>query len=104
MPLTFILLQCVNFGLAGASSWLHFRNPLLWDDQAIIISICAGTLSASLTAILLGISLVFGEETKWGATMLNLFLTLAFGAWQGYLLFMLSRDMGIFNLIKARLG
>jgi hypothetical protein len=104
MPLTFIFLQCVNIVLAGSSAWLHFKNPLLWDDQAIFISICAGTLSASLTAILLGISLVFGEETKWGATLLNLFLTLVFGGWQGYLLFMLGRDLGIYNLIKSRLG
>lgn len=102
--MTFLLLQLVNLALAAFSAWIHFKNPLMWDDQAMVISACAGTLCASLTAILLGLALVFGEETKWGAAILNLLLTLAFGGWQGYLLFLLGRDMGIVNLIKARLG
>jgi hypothetical protein len=104
MPLTFLLLQLTNLVLAAASLWLHFKNPLMWDDQAVVVSICAGTLSASLTAILLGITLAFGEETKWGPVLLNLFLTLAFGGLQGYLLFMMGRDMGIVQMVKARLG
>ncbi len=104
MPLTFLLLQLTNLVLAASSSWIHFKNPLMWDDQAMVISACAGTLCASLTAILLGISLIFGEHAKWGMAILNLFLTLAFGGLQGYLLFLLGRDLGIVNLIKARLG
>lgn len=104
MPLTFLLLQLTNLTLAAASLWLHFRNPLMWDDQAVVVSVCAGTLSVSLTAILLGITLAFGEEIKWGRTFLNLLLVLAFGALQGYLLFMMGRDLGIIQMVKARLG
>ena len=53
--------------MAVATLWIHFRNPFMWDDQAIVISTCAGTLAASFTAILLGISLVFSEETQMGS-------------------------------------
>ena len=104
MPFTFILLQLINLIFAGISSWIHFKNPLLWDDQAIVIAVCGGTLSACLTAILLGISIVFSDNIKWGATLLNLFLTLIFGGLQGYFLFLMSRDFGIIHMIKARLG
>jgi hypothetical protein len=104
MPLTFILLQVANIALAAATLWIHFRNPFLWDEQAIVISTCAGTLGASLTAILIGINLVFGEETKWGAAVLNLLLTLAFAGLQGYFLFLTGRDLGIFQIIRAKLG
>ena len=104
MSLTFLFLQLTNLLLAGSSLWIHFKNPLLWDDQALVISVCAGTMVASLTAILLGVSLVFREETKWGSTLLNLFLTLAFGGLQGFLLFTLGRDLGIMNIIKSHLG
>lgn len=104
MPMTFLLLQIANVAMAVATLWIHFRNPFMWDDQAIVISTCAGTLAASFTAILLGISLVFSEETKWGAAFINLLLTLAFAALQGYFLFLTGRDMGIYQLIKAKLG
>ena len=104
MPITFVLLHLINSALAGASLWIHFRNPLMWDDQALVIAICAGSLCASLTAIILGLSLVFGEEIEWGPTILNLFLTLAFGGLQGYLLFTLGRDFGIIQLLKSKLG
>lgn len=104
MPLTFFLLQLINFTLAGSSAWLHFRNPLMWDDQAILISVCGGTLCASLTAILLGLNLVFREDNKFLPTFLNLVLTLGFGGLQGYLLYLLGRDFGIMNLIKTQFG
>jgi hypothetical protein len=104
MPLTFILLQTMNCILAGSSLWIHFKNPLMWDDQAMLISALAGTIVASITAILLGISLLLNEETKWGGSLINLMLTLSFGGLQGYLLFLLGREMGILNLIKSRLG
>ncbi|MDQ3003649.1 MAG: hypothetical protein M3Y08_20625 [Fibrobacterota bacterium] len=104
MPMTFMLLQLANAVMAAATLWIHFRNPFMWDDQAILISTCAGTLGASLTAILLGISLVLHEETKWGTAFFNLLLTLAFAALQGYFLFLTGRDMGIFQIIKSKLG
>lgn len=104
MPLTFILLHLVNFILAGASAWLHFKNPLLWDDQAIVISVCAGTLCASLTAILLGLNLVFRDDNKLLPSLLNLVLSLGFGVWQGYLLYLMGRDLGILHIIKSQLG
>jgi hypothetical protein len=104
MSITFLLLQLTNLALAATSIWIHFRNPQLWDDQAMVMSACAGALSVSLTAIILGVSLVFREEAKWGSAILNLFLALAFGAVQGYFLFLIGRDMGIAHLIKARLG
>lgn len=104
MPLTFILLQFANLALAAGTLWIHFRNPFMWDEQAIVIFTCAGTLGASLTAILIGINLVFGEDAKFGAALLNLLLTLAFAGLQGYFLFLTGRDMGIFQIIKAKLG
>jgi hypothetical protein len=103
MPLTFLLLQLTNAALAAASLWIHFKNPFLWDDQALVASCSAGVLAASLTAILLGISLVFSEEHKWGATLLNLFLTLGFGALQGYFFYLTVRDVGIIQLLKSKL-
>jgi len=104
MPLTFVLLQLTNIALAAATLWIHFRNPFLWDDQAIVISTCAGTAAASITAIILGLSLVFGSETKWGAAILNLMLTLAFAGLQGWFLYFTARDLGILQMLKARLG
>ncbi|GEM_PF-1840251 len=104
MPLTFVLLQLTNITLAAATLWIHFRNPFMWDDQAIVIATCAGTAAASLTAIILGLSLVFGSETKWGAAILNLLLTLAFAGLQGYFLFFTARDLGILHILKAKLG
>ncbi|MDB5104537.1 MAG: hypothetical protein JWP91_2226 [Fibrobacteres bacterium] len=104
MPLTFLLLQLTNAVLAAATLWIHFRNPFLWDDQAIVASTCAGTVAASLTAIILGLALIFGSESKWGPAILNLALTLAFAALQGYFLFLTGRDLGIFQLVKSKLG
>ena len=104
MPITFILLQFANLVLAGATLWIRFRDPFLWDDQAIVVSTCAGALSASITALMLGLTLVFSEETKWGAAILNLLLTLAFAGLQGYFLFLTGRDLGVLQLLKAKLG
>lgn len=104
MPLTFVLLQVANFAFAAATLWIHFRNPFLWDDQAIVLSTCAGTVAASLTAIILGLSLLFGSGTKMLSALINLFLTLAFAGLQGYFLWFTARDLGIFQALKARLG
>lgn len=104
MPVTFLLLQLANLVLAAATLWIRFRDPFLWDDQAIVVTTCAGSLSASLTAVLLGLSLVFREETKWGVAMFNLVLTLAFAGLQGYFLFLTGRDLGVLHLLKAKLG
>ncbi len=104
MPLTFILLQATNAALAAASLWLHFKNPFMWDDQAIFFAVCAGTLSACLTAIILGITLIFRDQLKWGPVLINLLLALGFGVLQGYLLFQTGRDLGVFHFLKARLG
>lgn len=104
MPVTFLLLQLANLALAAATLWIRFKDPFLWDDQAIVVSTCAGALSASLTALLLGLSLVFSEETKWGAALLNLVLTLAFAGLQGYFLILTGRDLGVLQLLKAKLG
>ena len=104
MPITFLLLQSANLALALATLWIHFRNPLMWDDQAIVIATCAGTLVASLTAIVLGLGLVFRSDAKWGATVLNLFLTLAFTGLQGYFLFITGRDLGLIQMLKSKLG
>ncbi|MDB5049949.1 MAG: hypothetical protein JWO30_3020 [Fibrobacteres bacterium] len=104
MPLTFLLLQSANLVLAAATLWIHFRNPFLWDDQAIVISTCAGTLISSLTAIVLGMSLVFRSDSKLGANLLNLLLTLAFAGLQGYFLLVTGRDLGLFQILKSKLG
>jgi hypothetical protein len=104
MPLTFLLLQLANAVLAAGTLWIHFRNPFLWDDQAIVISTCAGTAVASLTAIMLGLSLLFSSESKAGAALLNLLLTLGFAGLQGYYLFFTARDLGILQLLKSKFG
>lgn len=104
MPLTFILLHLANLSLAGSSAWLHFKNPMLWDDQALFISVCAGSLCASLTAILLGLNLILREDNKFLPSLINLILTLAFGGFQGYLLYLVGRDFGILQLIKNQFG
>ncbi|HKP95655.1 MAG TPA: hypothetical protein VJ385_07850 [Fibrobacteria bacterium] len=104
MPLTFLLLQLTNAALAAATLWIHFRNPFMWDDQALLIATCAGVLGASLTAVLLGISLVFRDDSKWAAILVNLLLTLAFAGLQGYFLFLTGRDLGLIQLLKSKLG
>ena len=104
MPLTFVLLQLSNAVLAAATLWIHFRNPFLWDDQAIVMSTCAGTALASITAIILGLSLLFSTESKMGAAMLNLVLTLAFAGLQGYYLFFTAKDLGILQMLKSKFG
>jgi hypothetical protein len=104
MPLTFLLLQLTNAALAVATFWLRYKNPFLWDDQAMVLAPCAGMLMASLTAILLGLSLAFRNDIKWGPVALNLALTLGFAGLQGYFLFLMGRDMGLIQLIKSKLG
>jgi hypothetical protein len=104
MPLTFLLLQLTNAALAVATLWIRFKNPFLWDDQAMVMAPFAGLLMASLTAIILGLSLAFRSETKWGYALLNLGLTLAFAGLQGYFLFIMGRDMGLLQMLKAKLG
>jgi len=90
--------------LAGASAWIHFRAPHLWDDQAILYSTMTGTAIASFTAIFLGLSMLFAVESRGRTLFINLFLTLLFAAAQGYLLWLTGKDMGIIQLIKSRLG
>jgi hypothetical protein len=104
LPLTFILLQTLNFIFAGSSAWIHFKDPLLWDDQAILVSVGAGTVCASITAVLLGLNLVFREDNKFIPSLINLLLGLAFGAGQGYLLYLIGRDYEILKLIKSQFG
>jgi len=104
MPLALVFLQIINLALGAATLWIHFRAPLLWDDQAIVFSVCAGALAACFTALLLGLVLLFGSETKWGSILLNLVLTLGFAGLQGYFLFSTGRDLGVLRILKARLG
>jgi len=104
MSLALLFLQLVNAAFAAASLWIHFRAPLLWDDQAIVFTACFGTLAACVTALLVGLSLLFGSETKWGSILLNLILTLGCAGLQGYFLFSTGRDLGVLHLLKARLG
>jgi hypothetical protein len=104
MGLALLLLQIANLILAAATLWIRFRAPFLWDDQGIVFSTCAGTLTACLTALLLGIALLTDEDSKWGPTLLNLVLALGFSGLQGFFLFAASRDMGLLHVLKARLG
>ena len=104
MPMALLLLQIANTVLAAATLWIHFRAPFLWDDQGIVYSSCAGALSACFTALAIGVGLLARDEAKWGSTLLNLALTLAFAGLQGFFLFSAGRDLGLLYLIKARLG
>lgn len=102
--MAFLLLQIANAALAAASLGVHFLNPSLWDDQALLFSTLAGALLACLTAVALGLSLLFSGEHKWGRTLVHLLLTLGFAALQGWLLYTAGRDIGILQLIESRLG
>ncbi|HLP39947.1 MAG TPA: hypothetical protein VK465_00440 [Fibrobacteria bacterium] len=104
MPLTFLLLQLANLALAAASAWIHFRNPHLWGDQAMVYSTLTGTFLASFTALLLGLVLVFASESRWASMALNLVLTLAFAGGQGWLLWLTGREFGLVQLLKLKLG
>lgn len=104
MPVTFLLLQLANLAFGAATLWIRFQDPFLWDDQAIVFSTAAGALAACVTVVLLGLSLVLGEDTRWGAVLLNLALALGFAGLQGYFLFLAGRDMGVLRILKARLG
>jgi glucan phosphoethanolaminetransferase (alkaline phosphatase superfamily) len=104
MPLTFLLLQLANAALAAASLWIRYKNPALWDDQALVLSVLAGVLSASFTAILLGVSMVFSREARWLFLTVHLLLTLAFASLQIYLLWILGHDMGLVNFLRSKLG
>jgi hypothetical protein len=104
MPITFLLLQLANAVLAGGSAWIYFRNPALWDDQALVLCVLAGMMSASFTAILLGVSMVFSRESRALFLAVHLLLTLAFAGAQGYLLWKLGHDMGLTHYLRAKLG
>lgn len=104
MALALLLLQLANLGLGAATLWIRFRAPFLWDDQGIVFSTCAGTLTACFTALLLGIALLTDEDAKWGPALLNLALALGFAGLQGFFLFASARDMGLLHVLKARLG
>ncbi len=104
MPLTFFFLQAVNAALAAASIWIHFRNPALWDDQAILFSTLAGTFMACLTAILLGMSMLLSGEDRGRSNAIHLILTLAFAGAQGYLLYLTGKDIGLLHLIRSKFG
>lgn len=101
--MTFLLLQAVNVLLAASTLWIRFRNPGLWDDQAMVFSTVAGTVLASLTAVLLGASMVLAGEIR-RSHILHLLLTLLFAGLQGAMLYITGRDLGIIHLIKSRLG
>lgn len=101
--MTFLLLQFTNAILAASSAWIFFRAPTLWDDQAIVYSTVAGTFLACLTAIFLGGSMLFSENSR-KSHFIHLVLTLAFAGFQGWLLFQMGRNMGLIELIKSRLG
>ena len=101
--MTFLLLQFTNAVLAATSAWIFFRVPTLWDDQAVVYSTAAGTFMACLTAIFLGASMVVSDSGR-KSHFINLALTLAFAGWQGYLLYLTSRELGLIHIIKSRLG
>lgn len=100
--MTFLLLQFTNAVLAAASTWIFFRAPTLWDDQALVYCTVAGTFIACLTAILIGGSLVFSERSR-KSHFIHIALTLAFAGWQGYLLYLAGRESGLLQIIKSRL-
>jgi hypothetical protein len=104
MSLTFLLLQAANLALAGASLWIHFRAPGLWDDQAMVYSTVTGTFLASLTAVVLGAAMLLSSETRWKSTLANLLLTLVFASGQGYLLYQAGRETGLIQLLRLKFG
>ena len=104
MPLTFFLLHMGNVALAAASAWIYYRNPNFMDDQAIFFSVVVGSVLSWLTAIITGLALVFSNNIKWKSATLNVLLTLGFAAFQGYFLYLTSREVGLLQLLKSKLG
>lgn len=102
--MTFLLLNAANIALAASSLWIHFRNPTLLDDQGLVYSILAGCLMASLSAIFLGVALLFSAEARWKTNAFHLLLILACSGIQGYLLWSTGKDLGILQMLKSRLG
>ena len=104
MPVTFLLLQLANLALAAATAWTFFRNPHLWEGQALAASACAGGLLACLTVLLLGIYLLLAGESRKLFFIVHLALALGCAAGQGYVLYLLGRDVGILHIFKSRFG
>jgi hypothetical protein len=101
--MTFLLLQLANAALAALSLYIHFRNPHLLDDQALVYSVLTGCLLASITAIALGFAFIVGEN-KGKSNSVHLVLTLAFAGVQGWLLWEASRELGLLKLIQGALS
>lgn len=101
--MTFLLLQAANLALAVATAWIRFRDPHLWDDQAIVYSTVSGALLASLTALLLGIAMYLAEESRWKSHAIHLLLTLGFVGLQGWLLWKTGQELGVIHILQWRL-
>ena len=104
MPVTFLLLQLFNLALAGTTAWSRFRVPHLWEGHALAASVCAGALLASLTVLLLGVYLLASNESRKGFFTAHLAVALGCVAWQGWMLFLLGREVGLLHIFKSRLG
>ena len=104
MPLGFLLLHIANAALAGSTLWIRFRHPELWGGQGLVLTVLVGMLLASISALLLGLLMVFSQEARWKSLLAQLVLVLSFAGIQGYVFYLATRDTGLLHYLKTRLA
>jgi len=98
---TWLLLLLINICLAGASAYVVYHAPGLWNGQAQVYFGLVGMLFGIVTVLFCSASLVFGSGE--GGAGLHGLMGLLFVAAQGYGLWHFGRDAGIVQFIRHAL-
>ncbi len=96
MPLTLLFLQVLNAGFAALSFWVLRYRINLWEDQGLLFIGATGTVCAALTLLVLGLSAAMLRRWPGVAWWVHLVMTLGFLSFQAWLLFTLTRELGLF--------
>ena len=100
MPLTLGFLQTLNTLLLLASGWIYWKDPELLNSQALLYTSLLGLSLACITLLLLSIITLIKAEVRWPSFIANIFLGLLFTTGQGYCLYWLSRENGLWDVIQ----
>jgi len=95
-----IFLQILNLALAGASGYVFFLAPNLWEGQAQLYFGLAGIGFGSFTAGICGLSLLFGKGER--AAALHGILGLGLAGLQIFWLFRFGADSGILEFFRKK--
>jgi len=82
------------------SAWIFWKQPELLNSQALLYTSLLGLSLACLSLLIISFSAIIRAEIIWLSFVLNIFLSLLFIAGQGYCLYWLSRENGLWDLIK----